>query len=530
MLTIVAGTIPTVDEDREPVVSQGAAAADIMLLASGHARGHLVLRRAYRTAEASAAAAAAMLDDQEATLHLGTSVRSLALSARGILAAGCESGRVLLFGVSFECSNGDDLASCELRWQPLCRLPRPSPEQPVAEVEALALSSSSRWLAVGGSNGLRVWELVCSDPLPQAWCLDCGETDYRQDDVEGGDEVEVVGEDEEDDADERHEQHETARDVRRLRPATGWPALDSHSDNALLVFGSACYTVALREERREEGGGDPVVADEKRDDCGARLLILAGYADGRVVLLSLSRGSRGAESTLVILWREQRCGPIQAVALSERDLVVAAADHNTASTATENATEADAESLKENSRPAIPDGRAALGSNRNSAQVGPSWGPASASSSGTAALLVRTRMARIADSPADAPAAASDADERSWASGISRDLELPSSRSADCDNASCDPPGVQWNGQWQAPTTECPVCSTSFPVVNACALILAQPVVPERCGCDDDACALDGAEVGSERPHEAERGCSSKVERVTLVFGGYGRMLHAWEL
>ena len=99
-----------------------------------------------------------------------------------------------------------------------------------------------------------------------------------------------------------------------------------------------------------------------------------------MVLLSLSRGSRGAESTLVILWREQRCGPIQAVALSERDLVVAAADHNTASTATENATEADAESLKENSRPAIPDGRAALGSNRNSAQVGPSWGPASASS------------------------------------------------------------------------------------------------------------------------------------------------------
>ena len=89
----------------------------------------------------------------------------------------------------------------------------------------------------------------------------------------------------------------------------------------------------------------------------------------------------------------------------------------------------------------------------------------------------------------------------SWADGKVRILDLPSSRAADCENAGCQPPsGVLWNGQWQAPSgAECPVCTTSFPVVNACVLNKAE-------------------------------GSTSTTGAITLYFGGYGRTLHAWRL
>ena len=70
------------------------------------------------------------------------------------------------------------------------------------------------------------------------------------------------------------------------------------------------------------------------------------------------------------------------------------------------------------------------------------------------------------------------------------ELPMPSAQSTDCENAACAPQQGMWSGQWQVPTqAECPVCSSTYPVVNALAF-----------GREDDV----------------------------LWFGGYGRQLHRW--
>ena len=82
---------------------------------------------------------------------------------------------------------------------------------------------------------------------------------------------------------------------------------------------------------------------------------------------------------------------------------------------------------------------------------------------------------------------------RHTASATCAEVDLPNSRSLRCDNQACDTPASLWNGTWQVPATvECPLCSSTFPVVNAVAL--------------DRASSADGV----------------------LFFGGYGKSLNGW--
>ena len=88
---------------------------------------------------------------------------------------------------------------------------------------------------------------------------------------------------------------------------------------------------------------------------------------------------------------------------------------------------------------------------------------------------------------------------RESASGRCRELALPNAQSADCANTTCSPGGSLWSGQWQVPAAvECPVCSSTFPVVNALTL-------------------------------SDQGGADESPARVELWHGGYDQRLHAWE-
>merc|ERR1712217_386495 len=50
--------------------------------------------------------------------------------------------------------------------------------------------------------------------------------------------------------------------------------------------------------------------------------------------------------------------------------------------------------------------------------------------------------------------------------GDSFEIDLPSSRSDECINPSCDATEIKWDGQWQQ---NCLLCTKSYPLVNAMA-------------------------------------------------------------
>ena len=77
---------------------------------------------------------------------------------------------------------------------------------------------------------------------------------------------------------------------------------------------------------------------------------------------------------------------------------------------------------------------------------------------------------RPADGGAQRSAGTAGSLVRHTASATCAEVDLPNSRSLRCDNQACDTPASLWNGTWQVPATvECPLCSSTFPVVNAVA-------------------------------------------------------------
>ena len=346
-----------------------------LMVATGHSSGDLTLRRVVENKDDDCEE-----EDDEVTLDVrlgGGAVRAISMGER-TLAAGSESGVVRLYRIGLIEDEEPPRIACELLAKLSCG----------GEVEAIALSSASKRLAVGFSGvednggGLRVWDVEKPENASSEF------------------ELEAVYDEEDEDDDESE--------------ATGPTGVEWMTDctpqlQASEVQGDV-YALALRDDGTE---------------------LLVGGADGDV---SLWRWRDEHVAAAELVWRDQRKGPVQAVALCKEGLVVAAADHK-------------------------PEGQSAAG---------------------TAALLLRTSGAEAPVSwEVELPNSRSPyCKDEVCDGGVRAQPQLPPPSimqplQAGGSSSSSSGSSSLWSGQWQAPVASeaCPVCATAFPVVLAASLV-----------------------------------------------------------